>query len=117
MIKSLTKLELTGLLEQARLVSERDWLMLVTTFNHGLRASETIHLDASNIQGDYLVVQRKKGSEKTTQPLMDNERAALQALATVPGKFFPISKRTFRGGCERMARLQVSLKSSPIRIF
>jgi integrase len=95
MIKSLTKLELTGLLEQARLVSERDWLMLVTTFNHGLRASETIHLDASNIQGDYLVVQRKKGSEKTTQPLMDNERAALQALATVPGKFFPISKRTF----------------------
>lgn len=94
-MKSLTRSELAGLFEQARQVSELDYLLFLTTFNHGLRASETTRLDANNIQGDYLVVQRKKGSEKTTQPLMMDERAALQALATMPGRFFPMSRMTF----------------------
>jgi len=89
-MKSLTREELAGLFEQARQVSELDYFMLLVTFNHGLRACETISLDRSNIQGEYLVVQRLKKSEKTTQPLMKDEKAALLALASVPDKFFDI---------------------------
>jgi len=103
-MKSLTREELAGLFEQARQVSELDYFMLLVTFNHGLRACETISLDRSNIQGEYLVVQRLKKSEKTTQPLMEDEKAALLALASVPDKFFPISKRTFERKMQRYGK-------------
>jgi type 1 fimbriae regulatory protein FimB len=103
-MKSLTRAELDGLLAEARKVSELDYLLFLTTFNHGLRASETTNLDRSNIQGNYLVVQRLKGSEKTTQPLMDDERAAILALASSDKKFFPISKRTFERKMRRYGK-------------
>ena len=93
-MKSLTRSELNGLLEQARQKSELDYLMLLVGFNHGLRSSEILALDASNISGDFLVVQRLKRSKKTTQPLLDDEKAGLKALATSRGKFFPISRMT-----------------------
>lgn len=95
-MKSLTKDELTRLLEVARKYSERDGLMLSVTFSHGLRVSETIALDKRNIVGDYLITNRLKGSKRTTQPLLDNERSSLQHLArTCEGKFFPMSRSTF----------------------
>jgi integrase len=93
-MKSLTRSELAGLLEQAKQCSELDYLMLLVAFNHGLRASEVISLDNKNIQGNYLIVQRLKNSEKTTQPMMEDERQGLQVLAKSEGRFFPMSRVT-----------------------
>ena len=90
-IKSLTKSELDALLAAT---PELDRLMFLTAFNHGLRVSEVVNLDASNIVDGHLVVQRLKRSRRTTQPLLPNEKDGLLALAKQQGKFFPISRWT-----------------------
>jgi type 1 fimbriae regulatory protein FimB len=94
-MKSLTKHELDSIIEVAGRHSTRDRLMLKVTFNHGLRASEAVNLDASNIVGNYLVLQRLKASRKTSQPMFDDEKAELLELAKLPGKFFPMCRETF----------------------
>src|SRR5271155_984617 len=90
-MKSLTREELANLLNTA---PEPDRLMLLVCFNHGLRVSEVINLDASNIVDGHLVVQRLKKSRKTTQPLLPDEKDGLLALAQKSGKFFPMSRWT-----------------------
>ena len=90
-MKSLTKKELDALLAAT---PEPDRLMFLTAFNHGLRVSEVVNLDASNIVDGHLVVQRLKRSRRTTQPLLPNEKDGLLALAKQQGKFFPISRWT-----------------------
>lgn len=90
-MKSLSKTELDALLAAT---PEPDRLMFLTAFNHGLRVSEVVNLDASNIVDGHLVVQRLKRSRRTTQPLLPNEKDGLLALAKQSGKFFPISRWT-----------------------
>ena len=41
-MKSLSKEQLASLLTAARAHSERDWLMILVAYNHGLRASEVV---------------------------------------------------------------------------
>jgi integrase len=93
-MKSLTRPELNALLFEAKKSSELDWLLLLVTFNHGLRISEALALTKDNLVGNFLVVQRLKGSRRTSQPLLPSEREALLALTTVSGRFFPIDRRT-----------------------
>jgi integrase len=91
-MKSLTRPELGALLA----VTPDPWkLAFQVCFNHGLRVSELVNLDASNIVDGHLVVQRLKKSRKTTQPLLPNEKDGLLALAQKSGKFFPTSRWTF----------------------
>ena len=90
-MKSLTRQELDALLAAT---PEPDKLMLTVAVNHGLRVSELVSLDASNIIGNHLVVQRLKKSRRTTQPLLPNEKDGLLALAQKSGKFFPMSRYT-----------------------
>jgi integrase len=85
-MKSLTKDELSRLLE----VAGTDRLMFAVMFNHGLRVSEVIALDENNVVDGHLVVQRLKGSRRTTQPLLPDE----QELRTMKGRFFPMSRVT-----------------------
>ena len=106
-MKSLTTEELTRLLIAARKHSERDYTMLLTTFLHGLRVSEVVGgfnkfgeyipgLSSTNIVDGFLIVQRRKGSKKTTQKLHTPEREALLRLAaTVEGEFFRMTRQTF----------------------
>lgn len=94
----LTKPELLRTLAAARKDSERNWLMILVGFWHGLRTSEIIRLRAENIRDSYLIVQRRKGSRKTEQvmyerprqPLLD-EAPALKKLAreVAGGYLFP----------------------------
>ena len=99
--------ELLRLLAAARAASERDWLMILVAFIHGLRASEVTGLTRDNVRDDYLRVKRLKGRKKpitTTQriepnpePLLD-ERDALIDLAakSKPGKrLFGIRRKQF----------------------
>jgi type 1 fimbriae regulatory protein FimB len=94
MIRAFSKDELQSLLKVAAKHSSHDELMLLVAFNHGLRVSEVINLDSSNVQGDTLVVQRLKGSELTAQPLLPSEKARILEMCSKPGKFFPMCRTT-----------------------
>jgi integrase len=94
-MKSLTQPELKALLNQAK-VNPTDYLMLLCTFNHGLRVSETLALTRDNLIAGNLTVQRLKGSKKTSQPLLAGERDLLLALAaSTEGRLFPMDRKTF----------------------
>ena len=89
-IVSLSQDELLDLLRVAKEDSEDNWLMIATTFWHGLRASEAITITGKNIRDGYLTVERLKGSEKTTQPLISHNEPLLNykdALIKRAGKF------------------------------
>jgi integrase len=103
-MKSLSKLEIRAVLAAARAHRERDWLMILLAFWHGLRASEVVAIKVNDISDGYLTVRRLKGSLKTVQPLIEhqdstfNERAALlDYLEGMHGnqKVFPVSRGTF----------------------
>jgi integrase len=97
--------EVLKLLECAKQESERDWLLLLVTFLHALRAHEVVGLTADNVVGDYLIVQRGKRSkperaqlEVSENPLL-NERPAMIALCRFTPrkqKLFPMCTRTFQ---------------------
>jgi integrase len=108
-MKSLTRPQLDRLLTVARKHSEQDYLMFAVIFNHGLRITEVTGgwntvkgvrvyregLTKANIISGHLVMAREKGSKTTVQPLLLDERAALEHLAaTVTGRFFPMSRMT-----------------------
>jgi integrase len=95
-MRSLTRDQLDALLAEAKRHSERDYLMLLVTFQHALRVSETLSLAAGNITNGFIRVKRGKGSRPAEHPLLANEKEALQRLAeTTPGQLFPISRATF----------------------
>lgn len=99
-MRSLSKDELRALLTVARAKRERDWLMILVAYTHALRATEVLSLQRCDLYDGYIVVQRLKGSEKTVQPLLENddplfsEKEALldYALKSTPGQ--PIFKLT-----------------------
>lgn len=103
-VVSLTKDELLALLKAAKEHSERDWLLLLVSFNHGLRESETLSLTPANFKSGYLTIQRLKGSLKTTQALVEhdnpllNEKAGLNEYLKALGpkqRLFPITRFGF----------------------
>lgn len=103
-IRSLSKEQLRGLLAAAKVKRERDWLMCLVAFQHGLRASEVVGLTTENFADGYLTVQRVKGSLKTTQPLVKDEDFLFSEVPalfdwikqTNPGaRLFPITKERF----------------------
>lgn len=88
-MKSLTRPELDALLAVAAKYSSLDSLMLSAMFNHGLRVSEATGLTREHIIDGHLLIQRLKRSRKTNQPLLPNEKAGLEALASkVEGRFW-----------------------------
>jgi len=103
-MQSLSKAELLALLAAARAQRERDWLMILVAYWHGLRASEVTSLVLDNLHDGFLTVQRLKGSMKTTQPLVEhpepllNEKPALfEYTRGMHGiqRIFPISRVQF----------------------
>jgi len=83
-MEHLTKEALLKLLKVARSHSERDYLMILVGYCHGLRASEICSLTTKDVKDGHITVRRLKGSLKTTQPLVSgagllNEWGALTA--------------------------------------
>ena len=82
-MQHLSKAELLALLREAKASRERDWLMILVGFWHGLRASEVTGFKRDAVRDGHLIIQRLKGSLRTVQPLVEhpdpllNERAAL----------------------------------------
>jgi integrase len=110
----LGKVELLRFFDEAKRTRERDWLMFLVAYQHGLRASEVVTLMPDMVVGGELAVQRLKGSEFTVQPLVEDvepllsERLPLEILAqhTPPASpLFPFSRvhyfRLFRKYAKR----------------
>ena len=76
-MESLTKAQILALLGAAKANRERDWLMILVAFSHGLRASEVIAIRRDAINDGYLTVRRLKGSNRTVQPLIENDNPLL----------------------------------------
>jgi type 1 fimbriae regulatory protein FimB len=65
----LTQQELLTILAQAKKESVRDFALILVTYKHALRASETASLTLDDLKDDCLDVRRKKNSLRTLQPL------------------------------------------------
>lgn len=103
-IQSLTREQLLALLAAAREKRERDFVMILVAFCHGLRASEVVALKPNNFADGFLTLQRLKGSLKTTQalhedtnPLLNERAAALEFALKTPRnqRLFPITRERF----------------------
>lgn len=96
-VKSLTRPELDSLLAVARKYSEVDYLMILVTFNHGLRVSETLSLDPTNLVDGFIKVDRLKKSRPAVHRLLPNEAELLGQLAVQrgDGKLFPTYRMDF----------------------
>jgi integrase len=94
MVEAFSNEEIRAFLAAARAHSERDWAMLLVAYRHALRASEVIAIRPDDVRDGQLKVRRLKGSETTSQPLLEhadpllNERAAVieYARKTAPGQ-------------------------------
>jgi integrase/recombinase XerD len=82
---SLSDAQLVALLTMAREYRVRDWVMILVTYWHGLRASETINLSEANFEAQrgYIQVQRGKGSDLTLQALQEHENPLLNEKVAI----------------------------------
>lgn len=96
MQESLTREELLGLLEAARKKRERDWLLLLVGYWHGLRVSEIINLTPAHFKDGFITIQRLKGSKKTTHPLMPHQNPLLDERTALPKYLSRLSDRQAR---------------------
>lgn len=101
---ALSKAELLALLGAARAHSERDFLMILMAYSHGLRASEVLAIEPDSVRDGLLEVQRLKGSLHTTQPLLSSDEPLLEERKAwfdftlkIPRnqKVFPIGRQHF----------------------
>ena len=83
--KSLSRPQLLMLLACARAHRERDWLLLLVCFWHGLRVSELVAFGKDAIADDYLTIRRPDGSARTRhmlvehpEPLLDEKDALVE---------------------------------------
>lgn len=103
-MQALSNEELRALLEAARGKRERDWLMILVAYWHGLRASEVVGLTVDSVAGGFITVQRLKGSLKTVQPLMehsdplfDEKKSVIEFTRGMHGnqRVFPVTRVRF----------------------
>lgn len=91
-MEALSKEELRSILAAARAESERDWLMILVSFWHGLRVSELLAIKGSSIKDGFLTVDRLKGSLRTVQALVEHPDSLFserQALIDCASKTYP----------------------------
>jgi molybdate transport system regulatory protein len=103
-LEALSKEQLLVILAAARAHRERDWLMILVGYSHGLRPSEVVGITAGDIADGHLSVKRLKGSNRTVQPLVCDENPLLDECSALPEftrsmlgnqKVFPVSRRQF----------------------
>jgi integrase len=82
-VKSLSKAQLLMLLAAAKAHRERDWLLLLVCFWHGLRVSELVAFEKDAIAGGYLTIQRPDGSNRTRHMLVEHPEPLLDEKDTL----------------------------------
>jgi site-specific recombinase XerD len=103
-VEHLSNEQIHALLTHAKASRDRDWLMILVGYWHGLRASEVVGITAGSIADGHLTVARLKGSNKTVQPLvahadplLDEARGLFEYTSEMHfnQKLFPISRVQF----------------------
>ena len=103
-MQHLSRQQLLALLKTARDQSERDYLILLVGFSHGLRIREILSLTPKNFSDGLIIVQRCKGSLKTVQPLVSHSEPLLDEKKRMTRylqgfgshqRLFPISRQYF----------------------
>jgi integrase len=89
---SLTQSELSSLLAAAKKHSQRDYIMILVGFFHGMRASEICGLTAEHVRGNHVRIERLKGSETNIQ---QGHADLLAYAAGKTGPLFNIKRRQF----------------------
>lgn len=104
--------QVLAVLQAARDASERDFVMMLLAYRHGMRSSEVCSLRTKDFSDGYITIKRLKGSEKTSQPLfasdnplLDELTAVSEYLVTVPkgGYLFP-SRQTSTTASPHLSR-------------
>lgn len=123
---SLSDEQLQALLATAKKHRHRDWLMILVAYVHGLRASEVTNLTAANFKDGEIRVQRGKGSDETTHPLLHHQNPLLNEKAAIEDWLANRSNYGVKGGarearkCSTLTREKTlpctrSVKSLPNR--
>jgi hypothetical protein len=94
-VRDLNKDEKDAVLAHLSLRKPLTGLMALMPYNHALRASEVCQMLGTQIVGGRVYVKRLKGSEATDQPLMPNEKDALETRAKEvgSGRMFPFTRK------------------------
>ncbi len=115
----LDRSELKSLL--AAIPDDRNRLMVLVAFHHGLRVSEVINLTGASIRDGHVKVQRLKGSLKTIQPYVRHSDPALDeskgleelARTVKPSeRLFPIT----RFGADKLMRRAGAKAGLPVHL-
>jgi integrase len=100
-----TREQMLTLLRTARASSERDYLAILVTFNHAMRASEICNLRTTQVDivNGFITVKRLKGSRSTLhelsdgagEPLLDERAALVEYMKNVKegDRLFPICRQ------------------------
>lgn len=80
---SLSDEELLKIFSAAKTRRLRDWILLLVTYRHGLRAGEAVRIRRRDLEGGVLRIRRQKGSESTEQPLLGHENPLLNEADAV----------------------------------
>src|ERR1700746_2027606 len=82
-VEHLTREQIIDGMARAKATRERDWVLFLVTFWHGLRANEALALTPANFADGFVTVQRLKGSLKTVQPLVYDGEELLDEKAAI----------------------------------
>ena len=76
--KILSNEDVTRILARAKETSQRDWIFFATAINTGLQLCEVLHIDKDEIQGDKLLVVRRKKKILKAAPIDINPGLAVE---------------------------------------
>lgn len=111
---SLSDEQLLALLQTARRHRERDYVMILVTYWHGLRASETVDLRESDIDlaDGKILVRRGKGSEGGWWPLQEwGDNPLFDERVAIAGWLANRERFGLKGGAKPAAKIRHSTKN------
>jgi integrase len=113
---SLSDEQLLALLAKAEEHRHRDAIMIAVTYWHGLRASETVNLKASDIENGQIRVNRGKGSDATLQELQEHENPLLNERALMEEWLGSRERYGLKGGAKRRSGQRAGMPVSPAKM-
>jgi integrase len=115
---SLNEEEILKMLAAARARRIRDWVLMLVTYRHGLRASEALNIRRRDLVDGFLRVHRGKGSEETVQPLLQHENPLLNEIDAVAAWVGEMEERGMKGAARpggRRSRAKILQGSNKVK--
>lgn len=97
---SLTEDEVLKVLAIAKARRQRDYVLMLLTYRHGLRASEATKLRRRDVEGGFLRVKRGKESEDTEHALQGHDNPLLNELEAVNAWLAEMGERGQKGAAK-----------------